>query len=86
MHDFLLIFEYADESVFRTIHQLRLHLDIQCKGKYNLHVGFNNPQNGLAQIYNILAAPALINLKNKRIMYGDLFQKEYFTRFLIGDQ
>lgn len=84
MRDFFLIFEYTDESVFHTIHQIRAQLDIQCKGRYNLLVGFNNRQNGLAQIYRLLGAPALINMQNGRIMYGDSFRKDYFLDYLLG--
>lgn len=81
-HEFLLVFEYIDQSVFKTISNLKHRLDIQCKGRYQLHVGFNNKENGFSRLHNLLGAPALINLKTQQVVYGDFRRKESLNHAL----
>lgn len=76
MHEFLLVFEYIDGSVFKTINHIHHHLDVVCKGKYNLIIEFNNKQNKIANMYQLRGAPALINTTNKHVIYGSVVSRK----------
>jgi hypothetical protein len=76
MHEFQLVFEYIDGSVFKTINHIRHHLDVVCKGKYNLSIEFNNKQNKLANMYQLRGAPALVNTANKQVIYGSVVSRK----------
>ncbi len=82
MNQFILVFEFMDGSVFKTINHLRNHLDIVCRGKYELNVDFNKKENHLAHKYNLKGAPALINTQNNKVVYGNSIEREELKEIL----
>ncbi|EKD50287.1 MAG: hypothetical protein ACD_62C00592G0008 [uncultured bacterium] len=86
MNEFLLVFEMLDDNVFQTIHYLKNHLNIVCRGKYDLKIEFNQRQNDLSKKYNLRGAPALINLNNHRIVYGSKIDRWQVKKMLENEQ
>ena len=82
MEKFLLVFEFMDQSVFKTINQIRNHLDITCRGNYDLQIAFNEKKNQLFKKHHLLGAPALINLNKKKTVYGSTLTRDAVKEIL----
>ena len=80
MPQFLVVFEFVDEAIFHVINNLKNNLDIAFKGKYKLKIVFNSKNSSYVERYNLLGAPALINLQTNQIIYGNFTNKDFLKK------
>lgn len=82
---FLLVLGVCDTTTFALLNRLREQLNIACKGQYELDVAFNDAEGPLTLKYSVRGAPALVNLTNGRIAYGQ-FRDKGFLQDLALDE
>lgn len=82
---FLLVLDACDVSTFALLNRLREQLNIACKGQYELDVAFNDTDGALTAKYGIRGVPALVNLTNGRIAYGQFRDKGFLLDLAIDE-
>jgi hypothetical protein len=82
---FLLVLDACDAATFTLLNRLREQLNIACKGQYELDVAFNDTDGALSIQYGVRGAPALVNLTNGRIAYGQFRDKGFLLDLALDE-
>lgn len=76
---FLVVLDDINSEVFGLLNRLNEHLNLACKGRYELNVDFQSAGNNLAQKHGLRGIPAIINLQNQRVSYGQFRDREFLS-------